>query len=125
MESLRLEAIEGRALEAPLTEVGPYAVALRGTRHSMLIAHAERSTVVVDEQGTDLPIGATGLLAFEAPEGFGPTYHQDPDKTAKAMVVLSSVPKNVLRFATRSKKLCWRLLVHVKMQAISQVALSV
>ena len=48
MESLRLEAIEGRALEAPLTEVGPYAVALRGTRHSMLIAHAERSTVVVD-----------------------------------------------------------------------------
>jgi long-chain acyl-CoA synthetase len=42
--------------------------------------------VVVDEEGNDLGVGETGILAFEAPEGFGPTYHQDPEKTAKAYV---------------------------------------
>ena len=42
--------------------------------------------VVVDEDGNDLGVGETGILAFEAPEGFGPTYHQDPEKTAKAYV---------------------------------------
>ncbi len=42
--------------------------------------------VVVDEDGNDLAVGETGILAFEAPEGFGPTYHQDPEKTAKAYV---------------------------------------
>jgi acyl-CoA synthetase (AMP-forming)/AMP-acid ligase II len=42
--------------------------------------------VVVDEAGTELGQGETGILAFEAPEGFGPTYHQDPEKTAKAYV---------------------------------------
>ncbi len=42
--------------------------------------------VVVDEEGNDLPVGETGILAFEAPDGFGPTYHQDPEKTAKAYV---------------------------------------
>ena len=42
--------------------------------------------VVVDEAGSELGVGETGILAFEAPEGFGPTYHQDPEKTAKAYV---------------------------------------
>lgn len=42
--------------------------------------------VVVDEEGRDLAAGETGILAFEAPEGYGPTYHQDPEKTAKAYV---------------------------------------
>ena len=44
------------------------------------------TVVVVDEEGYDLPVGQTGILAFEAPEGYGPTYHQDPEKTAKAYV---------------------------------------
>ena len=42
--------------------------------------------IVVDEDGNDVGVGETGILAFEAPEGFGPTYHQDPEKTAKAYV---------------------------------------
>ena len=42
--------------------------------------------IVVDEAGTELPVGETGILAFESPEGFGPKYHQDPEKTAKAYV---------------------------------------
>ncbi len=42
--------------------------------------------IVVDEAGQELGPGETGILAFEAPEGFGPTYHQDPEKTAKAYV---------------------------------------
>mgnify|MGYP000011044470 FL=1 len=41
---------------------------------------------VFDEQGNDLQANETGLLAFEAPEGYGITYHQDPEKTAKAYV---------------------------------------
>jgi long-chain acyl-CoA synthetase len=42
--------------------------------------------IVVDEDGNELGPGETGILAFEAPEGYGPTYHQDPEKTAKAYV---------------------------------------
>ena len=42
--------------------------------------------IVVDEDGGELGVGETGILAFEAPEGYGPTYHQDPEKTAKAYV---------------------------------------
>ena len=42
--------------------------------------------IVVDESGAELGVGETGILAFEAPEGLGPTYHQDPEKTAKAYV---------------------------------------
>ena len=34
---------------------------------------------VVDESGNDLPVGETGILAFEAPEGYGVKYHQDQD----------------------------------------------
>lgn len=44
------------------------------------------TVIVVDEDGNDLAVGETGILAFEAPEGYGPTYHQDPEKTAKAYV---------------------------------------
>jgi len=42
--------------------------------------------VVVDEDGNDISVGETGILAFEAPEGYGPVYHHDPEKTAKAYV---------------------------------------
>lgn len=42
--------------------------------------------VVVDEDGTELPEGEVGLLAFEAPEGYGVAYHRDEEKTAKAYV---------------------------------------
>ena len=42
--------------------------------------------VVVDEAGTELPLGDVGLLAFEAPEGYGVAYHRDEEKTAKAYV---------------------------------------
>ena len=42
--------------------------------------------VVVDEDGTELPLGQVGLLAFEAPDGFGIAYHRDAEKTAKAYV---------------------------------------
>jgi long-chain acyl-CoA synthetase len=42
--------------------------------------------VVVDEDGVELPIGEVGLLAFEAPEGYGVAYHRDDEKTAKAYV---------------------------------------
>jgi acyl-CoA synthetase (AMP-forming)/AMP-acid ligase II len=42
--------------------------------------------VVVDEEGTELPVGEVGLLAFEAPEGYGVAYHRDDEKTAKAYV---------------------------------------
>ena len=42
--------------------------------------------VVVDEDGTELPLGDVGLLAFEAPEGYGVSYHRDEEKTAKAYV---------------------------------------
>ncbi len=42
--------------------------------------------IVVDESGSELGVGETGILAFESPDGFGPQYHQDPEKTAKAYV---------------------------------------
>ncbi len=42
--------------------------------------------VVVDEAGNELPTGEVGLLAFEAPEGYGVAYHRDEEKTAKAYV---------------------------------------
>ena len=42
--------------------------------------------VVVDEDGNNISVGETGILAFEAPEGYGPVYHHDPEKTAKAYV---------------------------------------
>lgn len=41
---------------------------------------------VFDEAGNELARNETGILAFEAPEGFGITYHQDPEKTAKAYI---------------------------------------
>lgn len=44
------------------------------------------AVIVVDEAGNELEIGETGILAFQAPDGFGPSYHQDPEKTAKAYV---------------------------------------
>ncbi len=44
------------------------------------------AVIVVDEDGNELGIGETGILAFQAPKGFGPSYHQDPEKTAKAYV---------------------------------------
>lgn len=42
--------------------------------------------VVVAEDGAELPIGQVGLLAFDAPEGYGVSYHNDEAKTAKAYV---------------------------------------
>lgn len=42
--------------------------------------------VVVDEDGSELPGREVGLLAFEAPEGYGISYHRDGEKTAKAYV---------------------------------------
>ena len=43
--------------------------------------------VVLDEQNLQLPAGEVGVLGFRAPEGRGPRYHADPDKTAKAYLV--------------------------------------
>jgi long-chain acyl-CoA synthetase len=40
--------------------------------------------VVLDELHQPLPAGEVGVLGFRAPEGRGPTYHGDPEKTAKA-----------------------------------------
>jgi long-chain acyl-CoA synthetase len=42
--------------------------------------------VVVSEDGAELPTGEVGLLAFDAPEGYGVAYHNDEAKTAKAYV---------------------------------------
>ncbi|HET6793976.1 MAG TPA: acyl-CoA synthetase, partial [Acidimicrobiales bacterium] len=42
--------------------------------------------VVLDEGGNPLPAGEVGVLGFRAPEGRGPRYHADPDKTAKAYI---------------------------------------
>ncbi len=42
--------------------------------------------IVVAEDGTELPQGEVGILAFEAPEGYGVAYHRDEEKTAKAYV---------------------------------------
>jgi acyl-CoA synthetase (AMP-forming)/AMP-acid ligase II len=40
--------------------------------------------VVLDDQNQPVPPGQTGVLGFRAPEGRGPRYHADPEKTAKA-----------------------------------------
>ncbi|MDN0196709.1 AMP-binding protein [Streptomyces sp. S.PNR 29] len=40
--------------------------------------------LVTDDDGTPLPPGELGLLAFRAPEGRGVRYHADPDKTKSA-----------------------------------------
>jgi long-chain acyl-CoA synthetase len=40
--------------------------------------------VVLGDQNEPLPPGQVGILAFRAPEGRGPRYHADPEKTAKA-----------------------------------------
>jgi acyl-CoA synthetase (AMP-forming)/AMP-acid ligase II len=40
--------------------------------------------VVLDEQNQPRPAGEVGVLGFRAPEGRGPSYHADPEKTAKA-----------------------------------------
>jgi long-chain acyl-CoA synthetase len=41
---------------------------------------------VVDESGNPVPTGEVGVLGFRAPEGRGPRYHADPEKTAKAYI---------------------------------------
>ncbi len=41
---------------------------------------------VVDESGNPVPVGEVGVLGFRAPEGRGPRYHADPEKTAKAYI---------------------------------------
>jgi long-chain acyl-CoA synthetase len=40
--------------------------------------------VVLDEEHQPLSPGQVGVLGFRAPEGRGPRYHADPEKTAKA-----------------------------------------
>jgi acyl-CoA synthetase (AMP-forming)/AMP-acid ligase II len=42
--------------------------------------------VVLDEQNTEQPAGQVGVLGFRAPEGRGPSYHADPEKTKKAYI---------------------------------------
>jgi acyl-CoA synthetase (AMP-forming)/AMP-acid ligase II len=43
--------------------------------------------VVLDENNQPLPAGEIGVLGFRAPEGRGPSYHADSEKTAKAYLV--------------------------------------
>jgi acyl-CoA synthetase (AMP-forming)/AMP-acid ligase II len=42
--------------------------------------------IVLDEKNQPMPAGQVGVLGFRAPEGRGPSYHGDPEKTAKAYV---------------------------------------
>ncbi len=42
--------------------------------------------VVLGERGQPLPPGEVGVLGFRAPEGRGPRYHADPEKTRNAYV---------------------------------------
>jgi acyl-CoA synthetase (AMP-forming)/AMP-acid ligase II len=42
--------------------------------------------VVLDENNEPLPAGQVGVLGFRAPEGRGPRYHADREKTEKAFV---------------------------------------
>ena len=42
--------------------------------------------VVLDENNEPLPAGEVGVLGFRAPEGRGPRYHADPEKTENAYV---------------------------------------
>lgn len=43
-------------------------------------------TVVLDEQGGELPPDAEGILGFRDRTGRGPVYHDDPVRTAEALV---------------------------------------
>jgi acyl-CoA synthetase (AMP-forming)/AMP-acid ligase II len=47
---------------------------------------APYEVVVLDDDGAPLPVGQVGVLGFRAPEGRGPRFHADPEKTAKAYV---------------------------------------
>jgi acyl-CoA synthetase (AMP-forming)/AMP-acid ligase II len=47
---------------------------------------APYQVVVLDEQGREQPAGQVGVLGFRAPEGRGPRYHADPEKTKKAYI---------------------------------------
>jgi acyl-CoA synthetase (AMP-forming)/AMP-acid ligase II len=47
---------------------------------------APYEVVVLDEQGQERAAGQVGVLGFRAPEGRGPRYHADPEKTRKAYV---------------------------------------
>jgi len=42
--------------------------------------------VVLTEHGRPLPPGEVGVLGFRAPEGRGPRYHADPEKTRSAYI---------------------------------------
>jgi long-chain acyl-CoA synthetase len=42
--------------------------------------------VVLDDEGRPLPPGKVGVLGFRAPEGRGPSYHADPEKTKSAYI---------------------------------------
>ena len=42
--------------------------------------------VVMDEKGEPLPPREVGVLGFRAPEGRGPRYHADPEKTKNAYI---------------------------------------
>ena len=42
--------------------------------------------VVLDEDGRELPPREVGVLGFRAPEGRGPRYHADPEKTQNAYI---------------------------------------
>ncbi len=48
---------------------------------------APDQVVVLDEHNEPVPPGTVGVLGFRAPEGRGPRYHADPEKTAKAYLV--------------------------------------
>ena len=47
---------------------------------------APYEVVVLDEQGQEQAAGQVGVLGFRAPEGRGPQYHADPEKTMKAYI---------------------------------------
>lgn len=47
---------------------------------------APYEVVVLDEQGQEQAAGQVGVLGFRAPEGRGPSYHADPEKTKKAYI---------------------------------------
>ena len=47
---------------------------------------APYQVVVTGEDGGELSAGEVGVLGFRAPEGRGPRYHADPEKTRKAYV---------------------------------------
>jgi acyl-CoA synthetase (AMP-forming)/AMP-acid ligase II len=47
---------------------------------------APYEVVVTGEDGHELDAGQVGVLGFRAPEGRGPSYHADPEKTKKAYI---------------------------------------